>query len=495
MFEQVAESTSITTSHTPREAVLYSRVSSRDQERGGFSIPAQQKLLRGYARDNSISVVAEFTDVETAGRAGRTDFGAMLRFLERQPLCKAILVEKTDRLYRNLRDWVTLDDLGAEVHLVKEGVVLSEESVSSEKFVHGIKVLVAKNFLDNLSEETRKGMLEKARQGLWPSRAPVGYLNASRDDAKRIILPDPELGPIVAEVFGWYASGRFGLTELTARAEEAGLVYRQSRKPMLRAQVHLMLRNPIYMGDFDWLSVRYKGTHEPLVSRKTWDRVQEVLTGRAPWRRKRKERKRRQFTFSGLIRCGTCADEGLNFLLVAEIKKERYIYYRCEECKRRRRARYIREEKIVEAFTAALAAADLDRTKLAHAVSVLLGEGSDGTTDSLQREVDHLEDERRRLQASLDLAYDDRLAGRISAAYFEQRSAKWKDRFAAIRQDIADREAAMAATRTKEPPALELGELIKTFQETPDPAIKKRFVMDLCSNLVWKEGKLAAEWR
>ena len=490
MSEQVAESTASSTSHTPREAVLYARVSSKDQERGGFSIPAQQKLLRGYARDSDISVVAEFTDVETAGRAGRTDFGAMLRFMKRQPTCRAILVEKTDRLYRNLRDWVTLDELGAEVHLVKEGVVLSEESVSSEKFVHGIKVLVAKNFIDNLSEETRKGMLEKARQGLWPSRAPVGYLNASRGDGKRIIVPDPELGPVVARVFGWYASGRYGLTELTARAEEAGLVYRQSRKPMLRAQVHLMLRNPIYMGDFDWLSVRYKGTHEPLVSRKTWDRVQEVLTGRAPWRRKRKNRQRRQFTFSGLIRCGSCADEGLNFLLVAELKKERYIYYRCEECKRRRRARYIREEKIVEAFTAALAAADLDQTKLDHAASVLQG---DGAADSRLLEIDNLQDESRRLQASLDLAYDDRLAGRISAAYFEQRSAKWEDRVAVIRQEIADRQA--ASTRTKEPPALELGELIKTFEETPDPAKKKRFVKDLYSNLVWKEGNLAADWR
>ena len=490
MFEQVAESTPITTSHTPREAVLYSRVSSRDQERGGFSIPAQQKLLRGYARDNGISVVAEFTDVETAGRAGRTDFGAMLRFMERQPSCRSILVEKTDRLYRNLRDWVTLDELGAEVHLVKEGVVLSEESVSSEKFVHGIKVLVAKNFIDNLSEETRKGMLEKARQGLWPSRAPVGYLNASRDDGKRIIVPDPELGPVVARVFDWYAGGCCGLTELTARAEEAGLVYRQSRKPMLRAQVHLMLRNPIYMGEFDWLGVRYLGTHEPLVSRKTWDRVQEILTGRAPWRRKRKERQRRQFSFSGLIRCGTCADEGLSFLLVAEIKKECYIYYRCEECKRRRRAVYIREEKIAEAFTAALAAADLDPAKLAHAASALQG---DGTMDSHQLEIDQLEDERRKLQASLDLAYDDRLAGRISGTYFEQRSVRWKDRLTAIQSELEDLKD--GSTRTTKPPSLELGEPIKTFEETPDPIRKRGFVEDLCSNLIWKGEKLVVEWR
>ena len=49
-----------------------------------------------------------------------------------------------------------------------------DESRSSEKFIHGIKVLMVKNFIDNLSEETRKGMVEKASQGIWPSYAPIG---------------------------------------------------------------------------------------------------------------------------------------------------------------------------------------------------------------------------------------------------------------------------------------------------------------------------------
>ncbi len=72
-------------------------------------------------------------------------------------------VEKTDRLYRNIKDWVTIDDLEIEVHFVKEGSILSEDSRSSEKFIHGIKVLTAKNYIDNLGEEVHKGMLEKAR--------------------------------------------------------------------------------------------------------------------------------------------------------------------------------------------------------------------------------------------------------------------------------------------------------------------------------------------
>jgi DNA invertase Pin-like site-specific DNA recombinase len=86
-----------------------------------------------------------------------------------------LLVEKTDRLYRNLKDWVTIDELGVELHFPKEGVVLSRESRSSEKFMHGIKVLMAKNYIDNLAEEARKEMQEKAEQGIWPTKTPLGY--------------------------------------------------------------------------------------------------------------------------------------------------------------------------------------------------------------------------------------------------------------------------------------------------------------------------------
>jgi site-specific DNA recombinase len=73
---------------------------------------------------------------------------------------------KTDRFYRNLKDRVTLDDLDVEIHLVKEGMVLSRGPRSPEKFMHGIKVLMAETYIDNLSEEARKSMQEKAEQDI-----------------------------------------------------------------------------------------------------------------------------------------------------------------------------------------------------------------------------------------------------------------------------------------------------------------------------------------
>ena len=139
------------------KALLYARVSSKEQEKEGFSIPAQCKLLRDYAARNGFRIVEEYIDVETAKSTGRTNFGEMVKYLRKHPGARVVLVEKTDRLYRNLKDWVTLDELDIEIHLAKEGTVLSADSRSSEKFMHGIKVLMAKNYIDNLSEEARKG--------------------------------------------------------------------------------------------------------------------------------------------------------------------------------------------------------------------------------------------------------------------------------------------------------------------------------------------------
>jgi DNA invertase Pin-like site-specific DNA recombinase len=116
----------------------------------------------------------------------------MVGYLKAHPAVRLLLVEKTDRLYRNLKDWVTVDDLDVEIHFPKEGVVLSRGSRSSEKFMHGIKVLMAKNYIDNLSEEARKGMQEKAEQGIWPTVAPLGYRNRTGPDGKKLSSPIPK---------------------------------------------------------------------------------------------------------------------------------------------------------------------------------------------------------------------------------------------------------------------------------------------------------------
>jgi len=300
------------------QAVLYARVSSKEQEKEGFSIPAQQRLLREYALEKGFVIPREFIDVETAKQSGRAAFAEMLAYLKKHA-CRTILVEKTDRLYRNLKDWSTLDELGVNIHLVKENGIIGPDSRSSEQFVHGIKVLMARNYSLNLGEETKKGMLEKARSGIYPSCARVGYLNAVGALGKRIIVPDPENAPVITDLFQHFETAKYSIKSLAAQFLREGRTLRGGR--INTSLIHQILRNRLYMGEFDWDGITYAGTHEPLVSRACWESVQELLDARV----ENKTRKvKHDFAFTGLVHCGHCG-----CLLVGELKKGRYVYYHC----------------------------------------------------------------------------------------------------------------------------------------------------------------------
>ena len=92
-----------------KTAVIYARVSTGKQEKEGFSIPAQIKFLKEYAQKNSFKGVEMFVEAETAKKAGRKQFSNMLEYISKHRV-NALLVEKTDRIYRNFKDYVLLDE-------------------------------------------------------------------------------------------------------------------------------------------------------------------------------------------------------------------------------------------------------------------------------------------------------------------------------------------------------------------------------------------------
>ena len=271
------------------KAVIYARVSSKDQEREGYSIPAQLKLLREYAQKNDLAIQQEFVDVETAKMAGRKNFGEMVRYLEKSSDCRIVIAEKTDRLYRNLRDCLTLEDMNIEIHLPKEGQIISRDSRSQAKLIHVIHVVLARNYVENLKEEVKKGMREKAEQGIYPSRPPLGYRN---NKLEHTIEVDPAKAPIAKRMFELYASGQFSLE----------FVWKILRKDfdvkLSKSHVEKLLKNPFYAGSFYWDGRLYPGAHKSLISSTLFDQVQAVFRGH-----NQPKYKKRAFAFGGLLHC------------------------------------------------------------------------------------------------------------------------------------------------------------------------------------------------
>jgi len=152
---------------------------------------------------------------------------------------------------------------------------------TEEELESAVALIGTFGFAQARSEDSCEGMARKAATGIWPARAPLGYLNVAKPDGRRVVEPDPVRGPLVARLFAWYATGNYSLSQLSVKGAESGLVTRVSEKPLPSSLVHI-LTSRIYMGEFSWRGVLSHGVHQPLVSRELWEDVQAILTRRGP---------------------------------------------------------------------------------------------------------------------------------------------------------------------------------------------------------------------
>jgi len=381
---------------TNKNAVIYVRVSSKEQEREGYSIPAQLKLLRSYALKNNLIVVKTFVDVETAKQVGRTYFAKMLSFLQDHQAVKIILSEKTDRLYRNFRDYVTIDDLDLTVILVKEGSILNKNSTSHDKFIHGIKVLMAKNYIDNLSEETIKGLTVKAEKGEFPNQPPLGYVLKDKK-----IYVDQKTALLIKDIFEHFASGAYTTRSITEYAWEIGLTSRKGNKPS-RSSIHSMLKNPFYYGDFIWGGQLYHGIHFPIISKELYNKVHEVFEnkGRGP-------QQKHHYAYNGLLRCADCG-----CAITAEAAKQKYIYYHCTFSKGRHNDIYVREEVLEAQYAAILRKLHLSISQV-NRFAELFKIKREERFESLRTEKRRLQQKHKLLERRIDSAVAARLEQKI----------------------------------------------------------------------------------
>ena len=465
----------------PILVVVYARVSSKEQREEGYSIEAQLRLLREYALKQGFVIAEEFVDVESASKIGRTGFNAMLAYLRKHPACRVILVEKTDRLYRNAKDDVTLDvkEWGLTIHLVKEGEILCPDSKSSQQFVHGIKVLMARNYSLNLGEETIKGMTEKARAGIYPSCASIGYRNVDGANGKRTIVPDPETAAIITEIFERFATGNWSIKSLVKQLNSEGIRLRSRR--LQSSLIHQILRKRLYMGDFDWNGNTYPGTHEPLVSRDTWQRVQQLLDERAE---NRTRKVKNDFAYTGLVHCGHCG-----CLLVGEVKKGKYVYYHCTGNRGKCPEPYTRQEVLSKHFANVLSELIIPPTILEWLGSAVLE--SDRTEQAARAQsIKRLKTRYEQIAARIETMYMDKLDGRITQEFFDKHAATLRGEQHSLLGRIHDIEKATPAPVDQVIDMLRLTSRASELFLQQSAVEQRRLLQTVIQKAAWKDGGL-----
>lgn len=481
-----------------KKAIVYLRVSSKEQKTEGYSIPAQRKLLWEYARSNKFQVVKEFEDDETAKSAGRNGFGEMIEFLKANKDVENILVEKTDRLYRNFKDYVTIDELGISVFLVKENEVIGKGASSHQKFIHGIKVLMAKNYVDNLSEEVKKGYREKAESGVYPgSNLPLGY-SLGKQDNKSVPLIDEDDKGLAIRMFELYATGSYSLLSLRQKLEADGLIYPERftahfrRKTLTKSTMHRLLRNPFFYGDFVWNDKLYTGTHEPLIKKELWDKVQANLD-RFEKKQMLSKHQALPFAFKGLFICGEC---GRSITAEKKIKKsgKEYTYYHCTKFETNCSQKAINETVIETQIATTLQGLEMPQEAVSY---VALGLKTSLITKraTADKTKNNFEEEKKILEDRLDSLYEDKLDGEISKDFYERKASEYSARIKELDGKISKMTMASLDYYDFGSKILELANKASFLYEKANPVEKRELLAYLLSNSTIMDKKALVSYK
>ena len=404
------------------KAVIYARVSSKEQERDGFSIPAQLKFLQEYANSKGFEVVKEFTDNETAKQTGRTNFNEMVNFLKKSKNTNIVLVEKTDRLYRNFNDYITIGNMGLDIHFVKENTIFGKDSRSQDKFIQEIRLVMAKNYIDNLSEEIRKGLREKAEQGYLPNKPPHGYKRINN----KLVEIDKEQADFILRAFNLYSKGDKSLETVCQQLRDEGYIYKSYKPRISKPALENMLRNVFYKGLIFYRGKIYKGVHEPIISEQLFEKVQQAFKRDG----KPLKRKDHDFIFSNLMKCPDC---GCN--ITAEIKKGKYIYYHCSWGKGKKNCSnkdYVRQEALEEQFEEVVKRISLDEEQKEWLVNALKTSLNDAQTYHRER-IANLNKQASQLRERIDKIYIDKLDGKIDEAFWLSKHNEWTSQLVRIK--------------------------------------------------------------
>ena len=289
-----------------------------------------------YAGNAGLDVLDSFAVVESASRHGRKVFNAMLDRALREDI-RNLIFKNTDRMSRNYQDLVRIDRLidenGFNVHFYQSNLVINRDSSYNDRFLIGIQLAVAKHTSDKISQDIREHNKYKASCGIAPGASPFGY---QYDKARKVHEIDPATEVSCRFIFDEFDKGCHSLGEFVSLLNEKE-VGTPKRSLWRTSNLHYMLTNPFYHGEFSYQGKLWPGNHAPYYMRARYEERLERLGDGFRGRKKRTF----DFSFAGILRC-SCSRT-----MTGEKKKGRYVYYG-HRCARTGRMEYVSESRLLE---------------------------------------------------------------------------------------------------------------------------------------------------
>jgi DNA invertase Pin-like site-specific DNA recombinase len=474
-----------------KKYVALARVSSREQQREGFSLDIQEDALRRYAERMGGTIVKLFKIAETATkRDERRAFKELLAYAKKHAdELTGLLFYKVDRAARNLFDYVELERLESELGLEFISVSQPTENTPAGRMQRRMLASMASFYTEQQSLDVKEGLARRVKEGWFVGHAPYGYRNV-RIDGRGVVEIDPVNAPKVRRIFELFAYHSLTLDMLIERLAAEGIVYRDSTPQFPRSTLHAILHDRAYIGEVEHKGQWYPGKHSPLVDRETWDRVQALLGGQVY--------RTHELTYgSDLITC-QCGHK-----IVGERKIKRtkagdrdYNYYRCSKYTSKGHPRIrLTEADLDKQVLALFAKLRIEDAEVRDWVLRVLRERTREEQEATREQRVELHRQLTVIQGQTDQLLNLRLLEEIDADTFAGKSTELRDRAARLKlqAEVLDRghdENADIAIK-----AFELSQSLMDKWLTTDYAAKRQILEIVCLNWRLDDVTLIPEMR
>ena len=453
--------------------VALARVSSREQEREGFSLEVQEDALRRYATQAGGEIAKFYRIAETASKGDeRKTFRELVAYAKKNAeTLDGLLFYKVDRAARNLFDYVELERLESEYNLPFISVSQPTESTPAGRMMRRTLANMASFYTEQQSVDVREGLARRVQEGWFVTRGPYGYRNI-RKEGRGMVEVDPVPADNVKRIFQLFAYHNHTLDTLIEKLAAEARQFRSSMPKFPRSSVHNILKDRAYIGEIEFRGQWYPGKHEPLIDREIWDRVQALLGGHVY--------QSLSLTYAGeLIQCGHCGHPITGERITKKTKtgERYYTYYRCTYYTKpghpRTRVREADLDKQVLAVFDKMRVEDegvRDWFRM-----VLASQTRDAQADSQAQRVE-LTRQQSLIVAQQDRLLNLRIADEIDQDTFARKQTETRDRLASIKLqlDVLDRshdETADLAAKV-----FELSQTLRSQWLIADYAAKRRIL-------------------
>ena len=312
-----------------KRAVIYTRVSTDEQGKKGFSLPSQLEACRKYANDNGLVVVTEFMD-EFSGREINRPGLDEVRDLIGSCKVDALIVYSGDRLSRDLAHTIELRR-EREISGVELYKVLGGESDNSPhgRFTENVIGAVSQLESEMIVERSQRGKNQRAKSGhiIHQGYPSYGYDRVGKGKDAYYVINEYE-ADIVRKIFEMYTLGNGSQGPMSLRAITIYLNADEIRPPSKRAGsgsnwnpilIRRIVKNETYIGKFYWGKTRTVNKKRVRIPREKWILVEvpdlafidPAVFNEAQRRLKRnkelaKRNRKHKYLMSGFFRCGHC---------------------------------------------------------------------------------------------------------------------------------------------------------------------------------------------